>query len=401
MAKYTLSELQAQAILEMRLQRLTGLERAKIVSEYEEVMKAIKELEAILADERLVMKIVGEELAEIKEKYGDVRRTVIQGEAKELNLEDLIQEEDMVVTVSHNGYIKRNPISIYRAQRRGGRGKTGMTTREEDFVEAMFIASTHSYMLVFSSSGKLYWLRVHEIPQVGRVARGQAISNLINMSSTDRIAAVLAVKTFEEGKFIFMATKHGVVKKTELMAFANPRSGGIIATNIDEGDALISARLTDGVQDILIGTRQGQSIRFHENDVRAMGRVARGVRGITLGKDDAVVGMEALAIDAPVLTVTERGYGKRTGLDEYRIQSRGGRGIITIKTNDRNGPVVGITQVTDMDDVMIVTDGGKVIRSRAKEVSVIGRNTQGVRLIALDEGERVVSFAKLGEREED
>lgn len=401
MATYKLSEVQAQAILEMRLQRLTGLERNKILEECKAIMKTIKELETILADESLVLKIISDELKEIREKYGDERRTVIQGKVDDLTVEDLIQEEDMVVTVSHNGYIKRNPISIYRAQRRGGRGKTGMTTREEDFVEDLFVASTHSYMLVFSSAGKVYWLKVHEIPQVGRVARGQAITNLVHMPASDSIAAILSVRAFEEGKNVITATKKGVVKKTDLMAFSNPRSGGIIATTIDKGDELISVRLTEEGHDVLLSTRSGQAIRFKQGDVRAMGRSARGVRGISLRKGDLVVGMEVLASDASILTVTERGYGKRTTLDEYRVQSRGGSGIITIKTTDRNGPVVGTRQVTEVDDVMIVTNGGKVIRSRAKEIPTIGRNTQGVRLISLGKEERVVSIAKLAEREDE
>jgi len=401
MSKYKLSEIQAQAVLDMRLQRLTGLERDKIIEEFKQIQNTIKALEEILADECKVMAIISDELSEIRKKYADERRTVIQGKVEDLKVEDLIQEEDMVVTVSHNGYIKRNPISIYRAQRRGGRGKTGMTTRETDFVEDLFVASTHSYMLVFSTSGKVYWLRVHEIPQVGRVARGQAITNLIQMPSTDRVAATLSVKAFEEGKYIVMATKNGIIKKTELMAFSNPRSGGIIATTIDKGDELISAYLSDGSHDILLGTRTGQAIRFNESDVRAMGRSARGVRGINLHKGDEAVGMTVISTEASVLTVTERGYGKRSELDEYRIQSRGGSGIITIRTTDRNGPVVGIRQVTDADDLMIVTDRGKVIRSRAKEVPVIGRNTQGVRLITLEKDEKVVSIATLAEREEE
>jgi DNA gyrase subunit A len=400
MSKYKLSEIQAQAILDMRLQRLTGLERNKIHEEYKGIQKTIKELETILADERLVMKIIGEELAEVKKKYGDERRTVIQGKVEDLSVEDLIQEEDMVVTVSNRGYIKRNPISIYRAQRRGGRGKTGMTTRDTDFVEDLFVASTHNYVLIFSSAGKVYWLKVHEIPQVGRVARGQAITNLVHMSSSDKVAAILPVRTFEEGKYVIMATRNGVVKKTDLMAYSNPRSGGIIATTIDKDDELISVRLTEGKQDVLLGTRSGQVIRLHQEDVRAVGRTARGVKGITLEKGDAAVGMEVITGDASVLTVTERGYGKRSALDEYRVQSRGGSGIITIKTSGRNGPVVGIGQITDVDDVMLVTDGGKVIRSRVKEIPVIGRNTQGVRLISLGVDERVVSVAKLAEREE-
>ena len=397
--RFKLSELQAQAILELRLQRLTGLEREKIVAEYKEIQSIIKELKAILSDEKRIMKIIRDELVSMKEKYGNARRTVIKAKTEDLSAEDLIQEEEMVVTVSHRGYIKRNPISIYRAQRRGGRGKQGMVTREEDFVEDLFIASTHSYVLIFSASGKVYWLKVHEIPQVGRTARGQAITNLVNMSSEDRIAAILSVKEFTEGQFVFMATKNGVIKKTELMAYSNPRAGGIIATTIDEGDELISVRLTNGSQQVLLTTREGQAIRFDESEARPMGRTARGVRGISLGKGDALVGMDVLATDASILTITERGYGKRSPCDEYRVQSRGGSGIITIKVSERNGPVCGVMQVTDADDIMIVTDGGKVIRSSAKEITVIGRNTQGVRLISLDEGEKVVTVARLAEDE--
>ncbi|MFA4971669.1 MAG: DNA gyrase subunit A [bacterium] len=397
MKRYKLSERQAQAILDLKLQRLTGLERDKIIAEYKEVMDFIKELKAILADERRILKIVRDELLEMKQKYGDERRTLIKGKAEEISVEDLIQEEEMVITVSHRGYIKRNPISIYRAQRRGGRGKQGMVTREEDFVENLFIASTHSYVLIFTASGKVFWVKVHEIPQVGRVARGQAITNLVNMTSEDRIAAVLAVKEFAEGRFIVMATKNGVVKKTDLMAYANPRAGGIIATSIDEGDELISVRLTGGVEHLFLTTRGGQSLRCEESAVRAMGRTARGVRGISLHKGDEVVAMETLTTDAPVLTVTERGYGKRSELAEYRVQSRGGSGILTLKVADKNGPVVGALQVTDTDDVMLITDSGKVIRSSAKEIPVIGRNTQGVRLISLEGDEKVVTVAKVVE----
>lgn len=401
MKRFKFSEVQSQAILEMRLARLTGLERQKIIDEYKDVQKLISELKAILADEKLVFKIVRDELLEVRTKYGDARRTVIQARTEELSVEDLIQEEEMVVTVSHRGYIKRNPISIYRAQRRGGKGKQGTTLRDEDFVEDLFIASTHSYVLIFSAAGKVYWLKVHEIPQMGRVAKGQAITNLVHMTSEDRVAAVLPVKEFTEGQFVIMATKNGVIKKTDLMAYSNPRAGGIIATSIDEGDELISVRLTNGKQQVFLTTREGQAIRFGEADVRNMGRTARGVRGITLHKGDFVVAMEVLSTDASILTVTANGYGKRSPCDEYRVQSRGGSGIITIKVSNRNGPVVGAMQVTDAEDIMLVTDGGKVIRSCAKEISTIGRNTQGVRLISLDEKEKVVTVAKLAETDED
>ncbi|MBI4212478.1 MAG: DNA gyrase subunit A [Deltaproteobacteria bacterium] len=398
---FDLSEIQAQAISEMRLQRLTGLERDKIVEEYKEVQALIKELKAILADERLVMKIISDELKEIQKKYGDDRRTQIQDKTTDLSVEDLIQEEEMVVTVSHHGYIKRNPISIYRAQRRGGKGKTGMTTREEDFVEELFVASTHSYVLIFSNIGKLYWLKVHQIPQVGRVARGQSISGLVNMSSSENIAAILPVRKFEEGKFIVMATQKGVIKKTDLMAYSNVRAGGLIACNLDDGDALIGCSLTDGSQEVFLATKEGQAIRFPEEDVRDMGRVARGVRGISLRDKDEVIGMEVLGSNATILTVTERGYGKRTGRDEYRLQSRAGSGIINLKVTDKTGNVIGVMQVTDQDDIMLVTDGGKVIRSHCSEISTIGRATQGVRLINVDQNEKVVSVAKLAEGDED
>ncbi|PIR26734.1 MAG: DNA gyrase subunit A [Deltaproteobacteria bacterium CG_4_10_14_0_2_um_filter_43_8] len=401
MKTFKLSEIQAQAILEMRLQRLTGLEREKIIAEYKEIQELIKSLKAILADERLVFKIISDELNEMRKKYADERRTVIQGKSDDLSVEDLIQEEEVVVTVSHRGYIKRNPISIYRAQRRGGKGKKGMTTRSEDFVETLFVASTHSYVLVFSNAGKVYWLKVHQIPQVGRVARGQAISNLINMPNEESIASILPVMQFEESKFIVMATKKGIVKKTDLMAYSRPRAGGIIACTIDADDELISSEMTDGKSEIFLATRNGQVIRFPETDVRDMGRAARGVRGIKLKKNDELIGMEIISTNASMITVTEKGYGKRTKVEEYRIQSRGGSGIIGIKVSEKNGAVVGVKQVTDIDDIMLVSDQGKVIRSSSKGVSTIGRATQGVRLINVDKGEKVVSLAKLAEGEDD
>lgn len=400
MSKFKLSEVQAQAVLDMRLQRLTGLERSKIIKEHEEIVKYIKELKAVLADERRVSKIIKDELLDIKNKYGDQRRTVIQAKTEELSVEDLIQEEDMVVAISHRGYIKRNPISIYRAQRRGGKGKSGMTTREEDFVEDIFVASTHHYILIFSNSGKTFWLKVHELPQVGRVARGQPISSLIRLASGDNVAAILPVQEFKKGYHVILATKKGVIKKTDLEAFANPRPGGIIAIKVDKDDELISARLVTSGQEIFMSTKEGKAIRFSEKEVRSMGRSARGVRGITLGKGDEVVATDVISSDASILTVTEKGYGKRSPVDDYRIQSRGGRGIITIKITDRNGPVIGVRQVTDKDDVILVTDRGKIIRSHVKGISVMGRNTQGVRLISIESGESVVSCTRLVEEEE-
>lgn len=398
--KFSLSALQAQAILDMRLQRLTGLERDKIIEEYKEIMALIKELKAILADEKRIFKIIVDELTELMEKHGNPRRTEIQAASAEISIEDLIQEEDMVVTISHTGYIKRNPISLYRAQRRGGRGKTGMTTRDEDFVEDLFIASTHNYVLVFTNKGKVFWLKVYDIPQAGRTAKGKAIVNVVNMAGDEQVAAVLPVKEFIAGKFIIMATKKGTVKKTELMAYSNPRAGGIIAMGIDDGDELIEVRVTEGNQDIFIGTQKGMTIRFHEDEARAMGRTATGVRGIRLEDGDAVVGMEVINTGANILTVSEHGSGKRTPTEEYRVQGRGGVGVITMKVTDKTGPVVSIKQVTDTDEIMIISDGGKIIRMKVKDISIIGRNTQGVRLISLDDKEKVTAVAKLAESEE-
>ncbi|MFH1874973.1 MAG: DNA gyrase subunit A [Pseudomonadota bacterium] len=400
MKVFKLSEIQAQAILDMRLQRLTGLEREKIINEYESVQKLIIEFKAILEDETLQFKIIKDELLEIKTKFGDQRRTEITGVLMDdVSVEDLIQEEEMVVTITHKGYIKRNPISIYRAQRRGGRGKTGMATREEDFVESLFVASTHHYIMIFTQSGRVFWLKVHELPQVGRVAKGQAISSLVRMAGDDHLAAVLPVREFKEGQYVVMATQKGVIKKTDLMSFSNPRAGGINAITINDGDKLISVHQTNGQQEVLMSTKDGLAIRFPEKNVRAMGRSAAGVKGITLSKDDLVVGMDVLDEHASILTVTENGYGKRTALDEYRVQSRGGRGIITIKVSERNGRVVSVSQVMDKNDIMLVTDQGKIIRSCVKGIPVIGRNTQGVRLISLEKGERVVSSARVEEEE--
>jgi len=402
-SRFELSDIQAQAILEMRLHRLTGLERDKIIEEYNQVMALIERLKEILASEFEILKIIKTELIDIKDRFGNPRRTEILAVAADLSIEDMIVEEDMVVTVSHSGYIKRNAVSLYRAQRRGGKGSTGMRPKDEDFVESLFIASTHSYVLIFTSRGKVYWLKVHEIPQGGRAARGKAIVNLLNLEADEHVMTILPVKEFEEGRFIITATQKGTVKKTDLLAYSNPRQGGIIALTIDEGDSLIAARLTDGSMDILLASHNGKSIRFNESDARPMGRTARGVRGMMLEGDDEIIGMEVVsdATASTLVTVTETGYGKRTSLAEYRVQSRGGKGIITIKTGGRNGQVVDVKLVDNESDLMFITDRGKVLRTRVSALSVIGRNTMGVRLMVLEADERIVAVAKLAEKEDD
>jgi DNA gyrase subunit A len=398
--KFALSELQAQAILDMRLQRLTGLEREKILEELKEVQKEIARLKKILAEETELLRVIAEEFREIREAYADERRSQIVPEVRELGIEDLIVDEEMVVTVSHSGYIKRNPISLYRTQRRGGRGKVGMGTKEEDFVSKLFVATMHSSIMFFTNTGKVHWLKVHEIPEAGRAAKGKAIVNLLNLSPGERISAILPVREFEEGKFVVMATAKGTVKKTDLMEFSRPRSGGIIALGLNDGDSLIATEITGGEDDIFLPTRQGMSIRFREDDVRAVGRTAVGVRGIALEEGDEVVGMEILRPQGTMLTVTEKGFGKRSAVEEYRVQSRGGKGVITLKVTEKTGSVLGVAQVSEEDDVMLVTDGGKIIRMPVAEIRVSGRNTQGVRLIGMGEDEHVASLARLAEKEE-
>jgi DNA gyrase subunit A len=400
-AQFGLTQIQAQAILDMQLQRLTGLEREKILAELAELLKLIERLMAILGSDRLVMQIVVDELRAIQQKYSDPRRTEILAEEGEFRVEDLIAEEDMAITVSNTGYIKRTAITNYRNQRRGGKGRIGMRTREEDFVSHLFVASTHAYIMIFSDRGRAYWLKVHEIPDVGPDGRGKAIANLVSMEAGERIAALLAVKEFEENKFIVMGTRRGVIKKTELSAFSNPRAGGIIAMGVEEGDSVIAVSISDGNSEIFIGTQDGMAIRFPESDVRPMGRNAYGVRGISLRDDDEVVAMEVLAPGGTILSVTEQGYGKRTELDEYRVQSRGGVGIINIQTSERNGKVVGVTQVTGEDELMLITQQGKILRMASTNIRSIGRATQGVRLIDIEGEDRAVSIARLAEKDEE
>jgi DNA gyrase subunit A len=401
MSGFGLSELQAQAILDLRLQRLTGLERGKIMDEHRETLELIAKLRAILADEKEIYKIIVEELREIKKQYGDERRTQIVDRTEDISIEDMIVDEDMAVTISHDGYIKRNPVTLYRAQRRGGKGKIGTTTKEEDFVEYLFIASMHAYILFFTTIGKVYWIKVHELPQASRAARGRPIVNLLNLEPGEKVSAFLSVREFQEGRYIVFATKNGLIKKTELMAYANPRASGIRAIGLEDGDEVIGVRLTDGQQEVILSTAAGQSIRFKEEQVRPTGRGTFGVVGMKLDPGDKVVSMEILTLGFDILTVSEGGYGKRTEMDEYRLQSRGGKGIITMKTTDKTGRVVGVQQVTEDDQLMLISNKGKIIRMRIKDIRVIGRNTQGVRLIELEEGERVVSLARLAEKEED
>lgn len=398
--KFSLTEIQAQAILDMRLQRLTGLERDKIIQEYNEVLELIKKLKSILASVEKVSQIVKDEIVDVRDRFGDSRRTqIVEGDLDQIEVEDLIQKEEMVVTVSHMGYIKRHPVSAYRAQRRGGKGKQGMNTREEDFVEEIFTASTHDMLLVFTSRGRVHWVKVYEVPEASRVSKGKSVANLLQLKSDERVAAILAVKEFTDDQAVVFVTKQGTVKKTMLSAYSNPRAAGIIAISLKD-DELIQVRLTRAGQDIILSSAFGQAIRFDESDIRPMGRGAAGVRGMSLKEGDYVVGMDVALEGKTILTVSERGYGKRTELGEYRKQSRGGSGIITLKVTEKNGAVVTATQVSEADDVMLITNKGKIIRQSVRALSVIGRNTQGVRLINVDEGEIVVSAAIVSPEEE-
>ena len=395
---FALSEVQAKAILEMRLQRLTGLERQKIVDELEGIRKKIEEYLYILANEEVKLKIIKDELIEIKNKYSDERRTEIaETDEGDLVLEDLIADEDTVVVYTRSGYIKRHSVDNYRAQRRGGKGIRGMDLKEEDVVEKLFIASTLSHLLVFTSIGKVHWLRVFSIPEVSRIAKGKSIANLLNLQLGESIASILSVREFEEDKFVMVATERGIVKKTSLMSYSKPRQGGVIGLTIDDGDRLIGAELCDGESDILLATEKGFSIRFSEKEARPIGRTGRGVKGIRLKTDDRVVGAEIVHPGNMLLTVTSNGYGKRTQLEEYPVQGRGGLGVMTIRCNEKIGAVVGVQQVTENDQLLVITSDGNIVRMKVNEISVIGRNTQGVRLVGTSESNQVVSVEKLVE----
>jgi DNA gyrase subunit A len=401
MRKFKLSEIQAKAILDMRLQRLTGLERKKIEDEYKETIKLINKLKAILGNEKLRKQIIKEELLGIKEKYGDERRTEIIKDYKEFSLEDTIAEEDVVVTISHQGFIKRFPVSGYRRQARGGKGVTGAGTKEEDFIEHMFVASTHHYIMFFTDKGKCYWLKVHEIPEGGRATKGRSILNLIEKEKEEKITAFVAVKEFTDDKFILMVTEKGTIKKTVLSAYSNIRRGGILAINLAAGDKLVEAKLSDGNNDVIIGTRNGMAIRFNEKDVRDMGRTATGVRGIKLGKNDVVIGMIVVRNANTLMVVTDKGFGKRSEIEDYRLTKRGGKGVITVKTSEKNGKMIAMKEVNDNDELVIITSNGMVIRQAVKELRVMGRNTQGVRLIRLNEDDAIADIARVIPEEEE
>jgi len=404
MENFKFTRAQAQAILDMRLHQLTGLERDKVLEEYVELIKNIEQFKVILATPKKVLEIIKEELISVKEKYGDNRRTKIKAQAIEMDIEDLIPEEDVVVTISHAGYVKWLPVSTYRAQRRGGRGITGMVTREEDFIEDIFITTTHSYMLFFTNLGKVYWLKVYEIPEATRTAKGKAIVNLVKLSSPgELITAMVAVRDFakEEDKYLLMVTCNGVIKMTPLKEYSNPRSGGIIAIKLGKRDGLIDVKLTTGKEEVIISTRKGKAIHFAEEAIRPIARTGQGVRGIRLGEGDGVIGMEIVTKGDTLLTATSNGYGKRTSVEKHRLQARGGKGVINIITDRRNGEVVGIKRVIEGDDVMLVTSRGLFIRQPVKGIRLIGRSTKGVRLIRLEEGDRLVAIASVVKENEE
>ncbi len=397
MERFKLSEIQSDAILEMRLYQLTNLESKKIEEEYRELIKRIAYLQSILASEKKVLALIKEDMKELEEKYGDERRTEIVPAEGEIKIEDLIADEGALITISHRGYIKRVPVSAYRSQRRGGKGVAGMATRDEDFVVHLFTASTHDYLMFFTESGRVHWLKVYEIPPASRTSKGRAITNLLQIDNEEKIAALIRVREFEEGRFVIMATENGVIKKTPLVDFSRPRAGGIIAANVDKGDRMIEAMLTNGSDELLLVTLSGKSIRFKETDVRAMGRASRGVKGITLSKKDKVVALEKVSPDHTLLVVSERGFGKRTDFEQYRAQKRGGGGVITLRTGPKIGDLVGVASVRAGDELMLISSSGKMIRMPVDDIRVIGRATQGVRLINLDKGDALVSLAKVAE----
>lgn len=398
---YRLSPVQAQAILDLRLNRLTGLEQDKIVTEYGELIEKIKRLRAILGDPDLLEQVIRDELGEIREQYGDSRRTEILEDYNDLTIEDLIPESDLVVTLSHGGYAKAQPLDDYRAQRRGGRGKAATRVKGEDFIETLFVANSHDTLLCFSSAGKVYWLKVYQLPQAGRVSRGRPMVNLLPLQNDERINAVVPIKEFAEGEFVFMATSGGTVKKTPLSAFSRPRASGIIALDLRGEDRLVGAGITDGDAEIMLFAGSGKAVRFSEKDVRPMGRSAAGVRGIKLGREDTVIAVNIVQ-PGPVLVATEHGYGKRTLVSDFPLQGRGGQGVIAIQTSDRNGRVIGACQVNaEEDEIMLISSAGTLVRTSTEEISVMGRNTQGVRLIRLDEGDRLVGLERIGSLQED
>lgn len=399
--RFDFSVIQAKAILDMRLQRLTALETEKLTTEYKETEKDIKRLKKILSDENELMGIIVSELEDIKTRYGDERRTEIIGETKDIKIEDLIADEDMIVTISNKGYIKRNPVSLYKVQRRGGKGKTASGIKEEDFIENIFVASTHSYILFFTDKGKVYWLKVYEVPQAGRASAGKPIVGLLKLQENEKLTTYVPVKDLAEPLYLLMATKKGYLKKTALSMYSNPRSGGIIAINLEEDDKLVDVKLTDGKQEVILSTRSGKAIRFPESQVRIVGRAAYGVIGMSLDKSDEIIAMDLLEKDATVLTVTENGYGKRTKTSAYRLQRRGGKGIINVKITSKTGFAVSVIRVNDDDNIFIITNSGRMIRLKVKDISIMGRHAQGIRLIQLESGEKVTKAVRIAETEED
>ncbi|MFU8838116.1 MAG: DNA gyrase C-terminal beta-propeller domain-containing protein, partial [Thiohalomonadaceae bacterium] len=399
--EYHLSEAQAQAILELRLHRLTGLEQDKILDEYRELLTVIEDLLEILASHERLMQVIRDELVAIRDQYGDARRTEILGTRLDLTLEDLISEEDVVVTLSHDGYAKAQPLEDYRAQKRGGRGKSATATKDEDFVDKMFVANTHDTILCFSSRGRVYWLKVYELPQAGRAARGKPIVNLLPLEEGERINAILPIREFEAERYIFMATASGTVKKTPLMDFSRPRSTGIIAIDLVEDDQLVGVAITDGQRDVMLFSSGGKVIRFNEQNVRSMGRVSRGVRGIRMEAGQKVISLIVADGSGNVLTATEKGFGKRTSMDAYPLRGRGGQGVIAIQTSERNGGVVGAVLVDDQDEIMLITDAGTLVRTRVDEISIVGRNTQGVKLINLTKNEKLIGLERIADSGEE